>query len=231
MGGMRLSALLAAALALGPAAASASTREDGQIWININAIGSAKGRLMYYAELQPRFFDGGGQIGQVLARGALGWKIAPTVTLFQGYAHIAEPNDALARDRNEERSFQQLLWQLPRTGRGVTFLNRTRFEQRWRSDGKDVGLRLRSLFRYTHPLGKNPKGLAALVSVEPFVALNDTDWGVRSGLDQVRTNVALEIPLTGRNTMEVGYLNQTINRPAGVWDVNHVAQLQLVFRR
>jgi hypothetical protein len=225
-----LARLAAPALILAASAASARTVEDGQIWVNINAIGSAKGRLMYYAELQPRFFDGGGQIGQVLARGALGWKISPTVTLFQGYAHVAEPNDALPRDRNEERSFQQLLWQLPRAKSGASFLSRTRFEQRWRSDGSEVGLRLRNLFRYTHPIGSNPKGVAALFSVEPFIALNDTDWGVRSGFDQVRTNVALEIPLTGRNTMEVGYLNQTINRPAGEWAVNHVAQLQLVFR-
>lgn len=221
--------LLPALLLLIAAPAAARTTEDGQGWININAQGSLEGRLLFYAELQPRFFDGGGQIGQVLARGALGWKLSDRVSLFQGYAHIAEPNDALARDRNEERSFQQLSWDLGRAA-GGKLSSRTRFEQRWRSDGGGMGLRLRNLLRYAHPLGRDPKGVAALFSVEPFVALNDTGWGVRQGFDQLRTNVALEVPLTGRTTMELGYLNQTVNRPAGNTDMNHIAQIVLALR-
>lgn len=225
---MRALPFLAATL-LFASAASARTNEDGQIWVNINATGSLKDRLLYYAEIQPRFYDGGGQIGQVIARGAIGWKLSEKVSLFQGYAHVAEPNDALARDRNEERSFQQLVWTLQNVA-GGKLISRTRFEQRWRSDGRDAGFRLRNMVRYSHPITANPKGVAALVSVEPFVALNDTDWGVRSGFDQVRTNIALEIPLTGRTTMEVGYLNQTINRAAGVIDMNHVAHLMIALR-
>lgn len=227
---MRIAAaLLAVALLSGAAPASARTTQDGQGWININAQGALKGRLLYYAELQPRFFDGGGRIGQVLARGAIGWKLSGAVSLFQGYAHIAEPNDALARDRNEERSFQQLSWSISEV-RGAKLSSRTRFEQRWRSDGGDMGLRLRNLLRYTHPIGRDPKGVAALVSVEPFVVLNDTDWGSPAGFDQLRSNVALEVPLTGRTTIELGYLNQAINRPAGAWEVNHIAQVVLALR-
>lgn len=199
--------------------------EDGQIWINVNAQGSIKDRLLYYAELQPRFFDGGGEIGQVIARPAIGWKLSDRLSLFQGYAHAANPGMF-----NEERSFQQASW-TPGTVAGGRFSTRTRFEQRWRSDGSDVGFRLRNLFRWAHPLGRDPKrSVAALVSFEPFVILNDTDWGGRRRFDQLRSNAALEIPLRGRTTIEVGYLNQYVHRLGQADQMNHIAQIVLSLR-
>ena len=214
--------LLLAALLATPAAAE--TVEDGQIWVNVNATGSIKGRLLFYAELQPRFFDGGDAIGQVIARPAIGWKISDKISVFQGYAHVAAPGQ-----NNEERAFQQISWSLGEVA-GGKLSSRTRFEQRWRSDGSDVGFRIRNLVRYTHPLGANRKGVAGLISFEPFVALNRTDWGGKGGFDQLRSNVALEIPLTGKTTIEAGYLNQFVNRPGGDYQMNHIAQLVLSLR-
>ncbi|USI74358.1 DUF2490 domain-containing protein [Sphingomonas morindae] len=228
----RLARLTAAALFLLPLAGTpvaAATRQDGQIWVNLNAQGGLAGRLIYYAELQPRFVDGGARIGQVIARGALGWKLTPRISLYQGYAHVAHPDDALVRDVNEERSFQQLSWDLGRV-LGGRLSSRTRFEQRLRSDGRDVALRLREFLRYTHRIGPDPQGVAALVSVEPMLALTSADWGPRAGFDQLRTNVGLEIPLTGRTTIEVGYLNQLVNRRAGQREINHIGQVLLALR-
>jgi hypothetical protein len=218
---MRALALLAL---LAAARAEAAPVEDGQIWVNVNAQGSIKDRLLYYAEVQPRFFDGGGEVGQVIVRPAIGWKLSEKLSVFQGYAHVANPGDF-----NEERSFQQLSW-TPGKIAGGRFSSRTRFEQRWRSDGSDVAFRLRTLFRWAHPLGRDEKGLAAVVSAEPFVALNDTDWGGKARFDQLRSNAALEIPLRGKTTLEVGYLNQWVHRLGQPDQVNHIAQIVLSLR-
>lgn len=226
---MRFLPLPVALLALSAVPLAARTVEDGQGWVNVNAQGSLKGRLLYYGELQPRFFDGGSRIGQILTRGAIGWRLSDAVSVFQGYGHIAEPNDALPRDRNEERSYQQLSWNLGNVA-GGRLSSRTRFEQRWRSDGSDVGLRLRHLVRYSHPIRRDPDGVALLVSFEPFVAFNKTDWGARAGFDQLRSNVALDIPLTGKTRIELGYLNQLINQRGGDHQVNHIAQVILQLR-
>jgi hypothetical protein len=91
-----------------------------------------------------------------------------------------------------------------------------------------MGLRLREMVRLEIPVARN--GLAVLGYAELFLALNDTDWGARSGFDQLRSFVGAEIPLAGKSTIELGYLNQTIDQPAGRRRMNHALSLSLFFR-
>jgi len=221
-------AALAAALLCCPAIASAQTRHDEQLWVNLTSMGTLSGDLVYFAELQPRMGDGVSRLDQLLLRGALGVKLDKAVTLYQGYAHVVVPV-AGRRDINEERSFQQVSWTI-HASPGGELSSRTRFEQRWRSDGGGVGLRLREMLRYETPLKPGTKGPNALVYSEVFVALNDTRWGARSGFDQMRNFIGLEIPVGGASTVEAGYLNQLIDHPAGRSRMNHVAALSLFFR-
>jgi hypothetical protein len=221
--------LSAAALALFPAAdLRAQTRQDEQVWVNLTAMGAVSGDLVYFVEAQPRTGDGSSRLDQLLLRGAVGVKLSGDVTLYQGYAHVVVPRDG-ARDVNEERSFQQLSWNLGKA-LGGEFSSRTRFEQRWRSDGDGTGWRLREMLRYETPLKPGANGPSALVYSELFVALNDTDWGARAGFDQVRNFAGLEIPVGGASTIEAGYLNQWIDQPAGRSRMNHVAALALFVR-
>jgi hypothetical protein len=221
--------LAAAVVLLHPAELRAQTRQDEQVWINLTAMGTVSGDLVYFAEVQPRTGDGSSRLDQLLLRGAVGVKLGGAVTLYQGYAHVVVPRDG-ARDVNEERSFQQLSWNLGKA-LGGELSSRTRFEQRWRSDGDGMGWRLREMLRYETPLKPGTKGPSALVYSELFVALNDTDWGARAGFDQVRNFAGLEIPVGGASTIEAGYLNQWIDQPAGRSRMNHVASLTLFYRR
>jgi hypothetical protein len=210
------------------APAHAETSQDEQFWLNLTSMGSIKDDLVYFAEIQPRIGDGISRIDQALFRGAIGWKFSPSVTLYQGFAHIVVPVEG-GKDVNEERSFQQINWTLGKPWAGE-LSTRTRLEQRWRSDGDDMGWRLREMLRYEKPLNPGSDALNALVYAEGFVALNDTDWGVRGGFDQLRSFIGAEVGLPGASTLEVGYLNQVINQRGGDTRVNHVASVTLFFR-
>ncbi len=218
--------LISAAWLAQPAAAE--TTHDEQVWVNLTATGPISGDLVYFAELQPRIGDGVSRVDQLLLRGAIGWKLSPAVTVYQGYAHVTVPVEG-GRDVNEERSFQQLNLALGKPWQGE-LSSRTRLEQRWRNDGNDMGWRLREMIRYEKPLKAEGDSVSALVSAEAFFALNDTDWGARSGFDQLRTFVGAELGLTGASTAEIGYLNQVIDQAGGRTRMNHVASVSLFFR-
>lgn len=224
----RLLPCLSPCLALLAAPAHAATREDEQVWLNLTAMGSIRGDLVYFAEVQPRVGDGVSRIDQALFRGALGWKAAPSLTLYQGFAHIVVPVEG-GTDVNEERSFQQISWTLGKPW-GGELSSRTRLEQRWRSDGTDMGWRAREMLRYEKPVRPGSDAVNALVYAEGFVALNDTDWGARAGFDQLRSFAGVELGLPGASTLEVGYLNQLVNQRAGNQRVNHIASITLFFR-
>lgn len=209
------------------APALSATREDAQAWINLTATGSIGPRALYFVEVQPRFAEDDPNVAAVLLRGAIGWKLSDRVSVHGGFLHAVLPQ-ASGPDRSEERPFVQLNWSIGRPGGGALTM-RTRLEHRRVSDGSDVGWRARSMLRYVHPIG-DPKRTRALVSVEPFVAFNDADWGARKGLDQVRTFAGFEVPLAGRSTIEAGYLNQAINGPGPANRMNHVVSLALFIR-
>lgn len=204
--------------------ARAQTTEDEQLWLNLTAMGPVSGDLIYFAEIQPRFGDGVSRPDQTILRGALGWRLSSNVAIFQGYAHVNLAN------ANEERSFQQINWSIAKPW-GGELSSRTRFEQRWRSDGRDMGWRAREMLRYEKPLKPNSQAVNALVSIEGFAALNSTDWGAKAGFDQVRSFAGVELGLMGRSTAEIGYLNQLIDQSRGRTRMNHVASITLFFRR
>lgn len=208
--------------------AHASTTHDEQVWVNLTSMGNVTDKVVYFAEVQPRAGDSASDVNLIALRGAVGLKLSPKVSLYQGYGHFITPVDS-GRDINEERSFQQLNVALGKP-LGGELTSRTRFEQRWRSDGREVGFRLREMIRYERPLKANSDAVNALVYAEGFVALNDTDWGVSSGFDQLRTFVGAEIGLKGLSTFEIGYLNQAINRPNNQIQMNHVASISLFYR-
>lgn len=224
-----LACCIAYALALVAAStASAETREDEQVWVNLTAMGPIAGDVVYFAEIQPRMGDGVSRLDQLLLRGAVGLKLSPSVTVYQGYAHVVVPTEG-GKDVNEERSFQQLNWAMGKPW-GGELTSRTRLEQRWRSDGGDTGWRLREMLRYEKPLKPGTNTVNALVYAEGFLALNDTDWGARGGFDQLRSFVGVELGVKEATTVELGYLNQVIDQTRGRTRVNHVASVSLFFR-
>ncbi|QRE75830.1 DUF2490 domain-containing protein [Methylobacterium aquaticum] len=225
----RLLALLPAlwlAASIPPAAAQAD--HDGQLWINATAFGSV-GSFAMFAEVQPRFGDGPSRLDQLIVRPAIGWKISDAVTVYQGYARV-ENTPLGGRSFSEDRSFQQVGWEIGMV-EGVRLSSRTRFEQRVQTNGRNTGFRLRQMLRAALPLTGDTNGVSALAWSEAFVAFNDTDWGARAGFDRVRTFVGLEVPLEGRSTLEIGYLNQAVSAPAAQVTMDHIISLTLSVRR
>jgi hypothetical protein len=220
--------LLSAAVALGsPLVVWADTVHDEQAWANLTVQGPISDDLLYFAEVQPRFSDGGSRLDQLILRPAIGWRFSPDVTVYQGYARVTSRPEGRP-NINEDRSFQQLSWIVSRPWGGEVS-SRTRMEQRWRSDGGDVGWRFREMLRLEAPLRPGGK-VAALGYAEAFFALNDTDWGADGGFDQLRSFVGAEIGVGGRSSVELGYLNQLINQPAGRTRMNHVLSIALFVR-
>jgi hypothetical protein len=224
----RFAMSLALTLCLTSLPARADTSSDEQLWVNLTAMGSVSGNLVYFAEWQPRMGESLSRLDQLLLRGAVGWKLSSNVTLYQGYAHVVVPLEG-RKDVNEERSFQQLSWTLGKPW-GGELSSRTRLEQRWRSDGDDMGWRLREMLRYEKPLKPGSNAVNALVYSEAFVALNSTDWGAKGGFDQIRTFLGAELGLKGASTVELGYLNQVIDQRGGRTRINHVASISLFLR-
>jgi hypothetical protein len=208
--------------------ANAETRHDEQVWLQAIAQGPVAGDVIYFAEVQSRFGDGASQLSQMLIRPAIGVKLNDRVAVYQGYANVRTPT-AGGGETRENRSFQQVSWSLGRPG-GIAISSRTRLEQRWLSNGSDVGWRLREMVRGAAPLGPDGK-VALLAWGEVFVALNDTDWGARGGLDRLRGFAGLELPFSGKSTVEVGYLNQFVKLPGGRRQMDHTAAINLMLRQ
>ncbi|MET0259287.1 MAG: DUF2490 domain-containing protein [Methylobacterium sp.] len=207
--------------------AAAQVTHDGQLWINATVFGGVD-RFAYFAEIQPRFGEGISQLDQLLLRPALGWKLDEELTLYQGYAYV-ETRPLGGPSFTEDRSFQQIDWKIG-TFEGVTVSSRTRFEQRWQSNGRDTGFRLREFLRFARPLSDAEGSISALGWTEAFLALNDTDWGARAGFDRVRTFVGLEVPTGGKSAVEIGYMNQTVNTPAAGTEMDHIISLSFFYR-
>lgn len=211
----------AAWFAVVPGAAIAA-EEDTQIWSQTVAQGPISGDVVYHAELQSRFGNDVSEVAQLLIRPAIGVRVNGRISVYQGYAYVRTPQ--AMGETIEHRSFQQLNWSLGQPG-GVALSARTRLEQRWLSNGEDTGHRLRQMIRAAVPLQRG-KGPALLGWSEGFFALNGTDWGARGGLDRVRTFAGVEVPVSGRITVEAGYLNQYVRRA----QMHHVGMLALMLR-
>ena len=209
-------------------AAAAQVDHDGQLWINATAFGSI-GSFAVFAEVQPRFGEGISRLDQLILRPAVGWKINDAVTVYQGYARV-ETTPLGQRAFSEDRSFQQIGWEIGMVDQ-VKLSSRTRFEQRFQTNGRETGFRLRQMLRAAVPLTDETRGVAAVAWTEAFLALNDTDWGAKAGFDRLRTFVGLELPLAGKSTLEVGYTNQTVNAPASRVTMDHIVSVNFFVRQ
>ena len=211
--------VMIAALLAGPAAA-----QDVQSWNTLVVQGPVDGKLLLWAEVQPRLTSDAGRLGQFIARGALGVRLKNDIDLHAGY-HFQHNNPAPGISSDEHRLWQQVQAPVFRRDNGTALITRWRLEQRMIVGAQDLGWRLRMQWRLQLPLhGKGTAG--PLLQSETFVALNNTDWGARSGLDQQRSFVGWLQPLSKRLNLEAGYMHQYIRRP-GADPGNHILNITL----
>jgi hypothetical protein len=224
--------LLLAALGIASFTARAGTDDDGGLWLAAfgqGALGTpaADGRgFRWWLDLHARWRDGGSDLDTTIIRPAVGYTLTPRVTLLAGYAYVVtHPADAGAAE--EHRPWQQLTWMIPLGT--VTLASRTRLEQRFVEAGSEAGWRLRQFVRVTKPVGARSYATAY---DEAFFELNDTGWGQRAGLRQNRAFAGLGwfIDAHRKTAVEIGYLNQWIDRP-GDDGLNHILSINLFINR
>lgn len=213
-------------LLTGMPAHAEDTEEDGRHWFNINATGAMPlENWRWYAELQPRWRDEGKHFDQALLRPAVSYALSKQASVWLGYAYVL--TDPAGKSSFEEHRFwQQLLYNFTPIY-GTNIQSRTRYEQRLIEDSNDTGYKLRQLFRFTMPSSLSPQ-LQWVFYDEYFVNLNSTDYGAVRGFDQNRAFLGVNWALNPQTKLEVGYLNQYVNRPR-VDDVeNHVLSTTLM---
>jgi len=195
---------------------------DLQAWAGLTATHQIGERIGFTFDGQIRTSDEVSRVGQYLLRPSLGYKLGATTVVSLGYAYFH--TDPLGpAEFDEHRLWEQLSYRLAGDGAGVTVTGRTRLEQRWREGSSEMGQRLRQQVRVTAPLN-GP--IRAVAWSEAFVALDDTTWGQRSGLDRWRNALAVSIPLNESTTIEPGYINQWVNRSSND-SINHIANVTL----
>lgn len=213
---------------LAPVAAQAG---DTQLWTTAivqGAIGSGTGtQPMVWMEVQSRVGNDISHLNQVIIRPGFGLRFGPDFNALFGYQF--QRNSPLnGRDTLEHRMYEQLTLPLYRDPEHLLITTRLRLEQRSIVDAHDLGWRGRAMLRMQAPLhGRGSAG--PLLWSEALVGLNDTDWGQRHGLGQVRAFAGGVIPVSKHLNLEAGYMAQ-FDRTPGRYRRNNVISLTLNYR-
>lgn len=214
---------LIVAIALVSSSLQAQTTEDTGTWLALFARGDVgcpeHGKLKWWFDGHARFFDDSGGFGQSILRPGLGYALSDSATLWAGYGWIkTSPNPNPVFD--EHRVWQQITWSkdFDPTRLGL----RSRLEQRFLETGSDTGWRFRQLVSLRRPI--DCTNLTLVAWDEVFINLNDTNWGASGGFDQNRVflGVGLKACPSSPYRVEVGYLNQYVNRSTNSDLSNHL---------
>lgn len=223
-----IATLVCALMPFASSSASAEMLDDFRIWGNVMARGNFGGidpslkPFRWSMEVQPRSREEGEEMDQLLIRPGIGYAVTDHSSVWIGYTHVI--NFPAAGDNiHEDRFWQQYMWK----GQSPIgeFTSRSRFEQRWQTNGNETGGRFRQMFKLSWPLPfYQPVSLVGWDEV--FVNLNDTNWGARQGFDQNRGFAGFGYRVLPPVLVEIGYMNQYINR-ATIDSLNHILSLNL----
>ncbi len=222
--------LAALGLAFSSPVAADKTVEDFEVWGNVTALGNFGfvnpqnpdlKKFRWWMEGQGRFGNDASQFTQSLVRPGLGYAITDKVVVWAGYAWAptAEPL-SIKNPFNEHRIWQQVTW-----ADNFSFGRlsaRSRFEQRFFDHNSpmpgpnDVGHRFRQLVKLAVPMPSVNPNLSFIVQSELFIGMTNIDNNpgfISQGYDQNRAFVGLGYKVNQFATVELGYMNQFINRP------------------
>ncbi len=218
--------MVAAFTALGSMESLADDQHDASAWLNVTYQIRIDGPWMAWAEAQGRFGENIGRLSQTILRPGIGYEIQPGLIAWGGYGRIETFN--ATSQIGEDRFWQQLSWTIGKVFDG-TLSSRSRLEQRLVENGNSTGWRARELVRYEHPFFEG-SDMSVVFTSETFMALNRTDWGARSGFDQIRNFIGVGFTAFPGSRLELGYMNQYIERPGPVNRSNHILSFNLLGR-
>ncbi len=199
--------LTGALLLSGTAWADSSLDHDLQLWTPFYLTFPLKGKVKGYFEVNPRVGDDLSEMRQLLIRPAVGYQVTKALSLWQGYAWVA---DFLPTFRSENRLYQQLQY---RTAvHGFNLLSRSRLEERFIEDTSGVAIRARTMLRVGYPFGR-AKAWSVVLYDEVFINLNSIQNGPEGGFDQNRAFGGVNYKLSGHVNVDAGYQFQLVNSP------------------
>lgn len=193
------------------APAAAQDTMDGQLWMQVLAIGQISPKWRTHLEFQPRIFDNASELGLTLVRTAIGRQLTPRVSVWAGHAWV--PRSLGPTTTHEHRSWEQVSITLPRAGQWAPSA-RIRLEQRHLKLWDDTVHRLRLLARVQRPLQAGSPWHVAMYD-EAMITLDTTTPGPFRGYDRNRLFGGVGRRLNPTFTVEFGYLweNSTIRGP------------------
>jgi len=206
-------------------AAPATASDDSQLWTGGNATAKLSDRWRLSEEITARFSDNRHGLYEIESNTLIGYRLSKIVTVWAGYTHDPQysAGDFTVMERRARE--QVTLDNFANLGPG-RLSGRLRMEQRWRERTDGTGWRVRPYLKYALPLHKG--GHTALVlSTEPFLNLNTTEFQRASGLDRARTFVGISTPFVKNLTADIGYLNQHTFVRRGPDTDDHVASISL----
>jgi hypothetical protein len=195
-----------------------NTIEDGRFWLTLSHDYHINDKWRLNLHLQPRWRQEGKEFDQIIYRPGIYYKVAPSLSLGVGYGYILTHLTS-GGNTHEQRLWEDVIYQTNLTEE-IKFLSRSRLEQRHLEGRPDVAHRLRQTVRFAVPT-HIINGLSAVFYDEYFININDASWGVHKGFDQNRAFVGVNYLFNQHANMDVGYLNQYVNRP-NVDVENHV---------
>ncbi|MFL9840787.1 DUF2490 domain-containing protein [Sphingomonas sp. ST-64] len=197
--------------------------EDSELWLSGSGEVSVGERTSVEVESINRFSDDAGGLYEIELAAGVEQQVGNGWWVGGGYVRVVNYSRGTVT-RTEDRFRVQ---GGASTDAGPFKLSaRLRLERRTRSNGDDIGYRLRPSVKLALPLGDSAFRLFA--SHESFIPLNDTDWGERSGHDRMRNAAGISWKASKAIGVEAGYLNQyRFARGAPQGTMDHVLTLSL----
>ncbi len=199
--------------------------DDFQVWSPVYLSYSHTDKIQGWYEVQPRYGDNVSQVNQLLLRTALGYRVTPRWSLWQGYAWTPSFEPKIV---TENRMYQQLVY--AKEFVAVDVMSRTRLEQRWIQHVSGTAVRFRTLLRGRFPL--NDFRIWGIVTQnEIFFNLNSPTNGPGGGFDQNRFFFGLNKRVNEYLSVDGGYQLQAINtNESSVFNtLNHIILMQFFF--
>ena len=228
--------IAAIALSLGSLSAADQHADNYNFWLNY--VGDHPlfgGPWGVHLEIQNRREDWGDEWQQLLIRPGINYTISPTLSVSAGYGYVKTyPYGELpvAHAFDEHRLWEQVICKMNLLG--LEWQHRLRLEQRWIEEQNKAGdttnwrgeNRLRYMLRTNIPITQDKK---TYVAVWDEVFLNFGGNILKNNFDQNRAFIGIGRKLTPTTRLEVGFMEQTIQRRGGdKWEANHTVSVWLL---
>lgn len=187
----------------------AGTKNQTGLWTGLNISGDIEGPFKYSTYIEARFYDHENRFQNLNTHAALGYQALPWISFWLGYRYFSR--NQIEDIAPTKMWYQDVIINLYKTK--VTDLSlRSRIEERERLGEETYNTRLRERLTLSLPKFFCNKFTPVLYD-ELFYNINSPDWvSNQKRVNQNRAFVGIDIPISKKSFVEVGYLNQFLFR-------------------